>query len=110
LGSIAIRRYPNTVVINPLSVASIPEIGNNSVDRVLSLAGLHHLTAKQKQQFFFEAHRVLRPGGLIVVADVMQGYVKPARSLAACLPACCLTPVGLVARLLPTSSMMRSIG
>jgi SAM-dependent methyltransferase len=39
------------------------------VDRVASLAGLHHLA--DKREFMREAHRVLVPGGRFVVGDVL---------------------------------------
>jgi len=42
-----------------------------SVDRVASLAGLHHLHSKAA--FFGEAHRILRPEGRFAVADVREG-------------------------------------
>jgi SAM-dependent methyltransferase len=43
---------------------------SGTVDRVGSLAGLHHLA--DKAWFVQEAYRVLRPGGLIVVGDVLE--------------------------------------
>jgi SAM-dependent methyltransferase len=42
---------------------------SNSIDRVGSLAGLHH--EENKEIFFEEVFRILRPGGILVVADVM---------------------------------------
>jgi len=49
------------------SLESMPA-QNNSVDRVGSLAGLHHL--ESKQLFFNESYRVLRHNGILAVADV----------------------------------------
>ncbi len=49
-----------------------------SMDRVASLAGLHHLT--DVQPFFDEAARILSHGGRMVVGDV-QAETPPARFL-----------------------------
>lgn len=54
--------------VAPLHALPLPEA---SVDRVGSLAGLHHM--EDKPPFFAEALRVLRPGGVFALADVMQG-------------------------------------
>jgi len=53
-------------------------LADASVDRVAVLAGLHH--QDDKLRFLREAHRVLKPGGLAVVADVREG-TGPARFL-----------------------------
>jgi len=45
-------------------------IADASVDRVLSIAGLHHI--EDKTGFFAEVRRVLKPGGRAVLADVAE--------------------------------------
>jgi ubiquinone/menaquinone biosynthesis C-methylase UbiE len=56
---------------------SIP-LTSNCVDRVSSLAGIHHMP--DKQLLFNEVARILKPNGLFVVADV-QVDTSPARFL-----------------------------
>ncbi|MBL4570031.1 MAG: class I SAM-dependent methyltransferase [Alcanivorax sp.] len=43
------------------------------VDKVGSLAGLHHLDHDQVQAFFDCSYRALKAGGVIAVADVLEG-------------------------------------
>lgn len=46
-------------------------IKSNSVDRVLSLAGLHHV--ENKLSFYVESHRILKSKGKLLIADAWQG-------------------------------------
>ena len=57
------------------SFGTIPE-ADASVDKILSLASLHHATASERAEFYKEALRVLRPKGNLVVGDVMAGTAQ----------------------------------
>lgn len=50
------------------SACALP-LEDNSVDIAVSRLMSHHLTHEEKQMAFREAHRVLTPGGLFVLAD-----------------------------------------
>ena len=48
----------------------------NSVDRVITVAGLHHFSEQERRQFYEEIKRILKPGGVFIIADVQQGSLQ----------------------------------
>lgn len=44
------------------------ELENDSVSEIVSLAALHHIA--ERKDFYNEMHRILEPGGKMVIADV----------------------------------------
>jgi SAM-dependent methyltransferase len=62
-------------VLTDLEHVNLPD---SSVDCVVSLAGVHHLS--DRAAFFREVHRILKPGGAFCVADVRLN-TAPARFL-----------------------------
>jgi SAM-dependent methyltransferase len=48
-------------------------LSDNSVDVIISLASLHHVNDSEREVFYKECVRVLRPGGRLVIGDVMRG-------------------------------------
>jgi len=58
---------PNNIILSePDKIA----IENNSIDVLLSLAGIHHMS--DKRPFFNEIKRVLKPSGRFCIADVSE--------------------------------------
>ena len=57
---------------------------DDSFDRVLSSLMLHHLDTKSKDEMLAEVRRVLRPGGVLVLADIQvdqHGHGHGSRSM-----------------------------
>lgn len=47
------------------------DLPDQSVDEIVSLAALHHIV--ERSAFYAEAARILKPGGKIVIGDVLSG-------------------------------------
>lgn len=45
----------------------------HSVDRVITVAGLHHASNEERKKFYAEVKRILKPEGLFIIADVQKG-------------------------------------
>ncbi len=59
---------------NPVIVEEISELPfkDESVERVISLAGIHHLSDKEKLRFYKEVFRILKKRGIFALADVFE--------------------------------------
>ena len=83
-----ISKYiPESVVYKPYEtnrsfslVTGIPYSANfcipeppNSVDKVVSLASLHHSTEEERIDFYKSVHMCLKPGGKLIIGDVHVG-------------------------------------
>ena len=56
-----------------------PPIGDNSVDLAIFSQALHH--AEQPAKALTEAHRILKPGGRLIVLDLLRHNFEKAREL-----------------------------
>jgi putative AdoMet-dependent methyltransferase len=63
------RKHPEIPVV-PGDFLDIP-LPPQSVDLIVSSYAFHHLTAEEKTEAAVEMKRVLKPGGRIVIADLM---------------------------------------
>jgi ubiquinone/menaquinone biosynthesis C-methylase UbiE len=57
----------------PLASPHCLPYANASVDAVLSLTGLHHISRENQNAFLGECHRVLRAEGSVLVGEVLRG-------------------------------------
>ena len=51
-------------------------VADNSVDVILSLASLHHASDEERDAFYAEASRILKPSGRLVIGDVLRGSAQ----------------------------------
>ncbi len=65
-------KFASVVGLPVCSLKAIP-IESGSIDRVLSLAALHHSSKEERLEFLHECKRVLKPGGKLVIGDVKAG-------------------------------------
>jgi SAM-dependent methyltransferase len=61
------------VPYSPLDAIGLPD---KSADVIVSLASLHHANNDERRAFYCECRRVLRPGGRLVIGNVMRGSTQ----------------------------------
>jgi SAM-dependent methyltransferase len=61
------------VPYSPLDSIRLPD---KSADVIVSLASLHHASDAERRDFYRECRRVIRPGGRLVIGDVMRGSTQ----------------------------------
>lgn len=49
-------------------------LANNSVDHIVCLAAMHHV--ENRVGFYQECRRILKPGGMLLIGDVMSGSTQ----------------------------------
>lgn len=69
MSEICRQRYPEITVM-PGDFLNIP-LSPQSVDLIVSSYAFHHLTPEEKEKAIMEMKRALKPGGRIVIADLM---------------------------------------
>lgn len=57
----------------PLASPHCLPYSSESIDAVLSLTGLHHISRENQNAFLAECHRVLRAEGSVLVGEVLRG-------------------------------------
>jgi SAM-dependent methyltransferase len=66
------ERFAKKVGQPVCSLSAIP-CPNASIDRVITVAALHHSSKEERRQFYKEIKRILKSDGLFVIADVLEG-------------------------------------
>ena len=69
--------FANLVQQPVCKLNSIPH-ESNSVDKVISIAALHHASQNERISFYRECNRILKKGGELIVADVIQNSEQDA--------------------------------
>lgn len=72
---LAFETNPKFAELTNIPVAKLDNIplANNTIDIIVSVASLHHSTDIERQNFYFEAKRILKPTGRLIIADVIAG-------------------------------------
>jgi SAM-dependent methyltransferase len=68
---------PGNVEWLPRDVSHVPEVATSSVDLVFSGQNIEHLWPDQVADFLLESHRVLAPGGWLVVDSPNRDMTRP---------------------------------
>jgi SAM-dependent methyltransferase len=68
---------PDNVTWLPRDIMAVPEVQNDSIDLVFSGQNVEHLWPEQLAGFLLEAHRVLAPGGWLVVDSPNRAMTDP---------------------------------
>ncbi|NBP03463.1 MAG: SAM-dependent methyltransferase [Proteobacteria bacterium] len=64
------KDFCNNTIVH-YTIDNIP-IRSQSVDKIICLATLHHFNDRERDLLYKEFHRVLKPSGMLVIADVIE--------------------------------------
>lgn len=68
------KGFSNTDIIH-YTIDNIP-IESQSIDKILCLATLHHFNNQERQILYKEFYRILKPSGMLVIADVIENSLQ----------------------------------